>query len=77
MQEYTFELTFWMSVATWAAENFAQWIVRGVMILGWGLDVEREAGRDLVRFPGLTGVMVVGAGVVLMNMLVGIVRVRF
>ncbi|KAF8419873.1 hypothetical protein EV426DRAFT_676166 [Tirmania nivea] len=74
---YTFELTFWMSLVTWVSEVLAGWVVRRVVKWVWEVDVEREAGRELVRFPELVGVGVVGCVHVLQNMLVGIVRVRF
>ena len=74
---YTFELTFWMSLVTWVSVVLAGWVVRRVVKGVWGLDVEREAGRELVRYPELVGVGIVGGVHVLQNMLVGIVRVRF
>ncbi|RPB22927.1 hypothetical protein L211DRAFT_857963 [Terfezia boudieri ATCC MYA-4762] len=74
---YTFELTFWMSLVTWVSEVLAGWVVRGLVKWVWEVDVERDAGRELVRFPELVGVGVIGGVHVLQNMLVGIVRVRF
>ena len=74
---YTFELTFWMSLATWASEVLAAWTVRRLLWWGFAYDVEREARRELVRYPELVGAGCVVGVHVLQNMLVGIVRVRF
>ncbi|KAI5781766.1 hypothetical protein DFH27DRAFT_529116 [Peziza echinospora] len=73
-KEYTFELTFFASLATWACEAAAGRVVKEALKRGWGFDVEREARRDLVRYPELVGAGVVVGVHVLQNMLVGIIR---
>jgi hypothetical protein len=50
---YTFELTFFASLATWCAEVVAGWVVRRIMQWGFGFDVTGEAVRDFGAFPEL------------------------
>lgn len=51
--EYTFELTFWASLATWGCEMAAGWVVRRVMRLAFGFRVTQEAVRDFGVYPEL------------------------
>jgi hypothetical protein len=50
---YTFDLTFWASLATWACELAAGWIVRRIMVYGFDFHVTREAVHDFAAFPEL------------------------
>ncbi|KAF8462575.1 hypothetical protein BDZ91DRAFT_734111 [Kalaharituber pfeilii] len=76
-EKYTFELTFFASLATWASELVANRIVTEIMRRAFNYDVEKDARRVLIRYPELVGAGVVVGVHVLQNMLVGIVRVRF
>lgn len=50
---YTFQLTFYASLATWACEILAGWVVRRVMEWWFRFSVTEEAVADLVRYPEL------------------------
>ena len=51
--EYTFALTFWASLATWACELVAGWIVRRLMSFCFGFCVTEQALADFRAFPEL------------------------
>lgn len=51
--EYTFALTFWASLATWACELAAGWIVRRLMSFCFGFHVTQQALADFRAFPEL------------------------
>ena len=74
---YTFSLTFWASLGTWAAELCAAWIVRRVFMWGWGFAVTKEGVRDMVNYPELAPALGVVCLHVLLSMLFSIVRLRF
>jgi hypothetical protein len=50
---YTFNLTFWASLATWGCELVAGWIVRMIMKYAFGFGVTKEAVADFEHFPEL------------------------
>lgn len=50
---YTFQLTFYASLATWACEILAGWVVRWIMLWWFRFSVTEEAVQDLVRYPEL------------------------
>ncbi|KAH0536580.1 hypothetical protein FGG08_006564 [Glutinoglossum americanum] len=50
---YTFELTFYASIVTWACEIVASWIVRRIMGLAFQFDVTAEGITDLTSWPEL------------------------
>jgi len=50
---YTFELTFYASVVTWACEIVASWVVRRIMSWGFQFNVTAEGKADLRREPEL------------------------
>lgn len=50
---YTFSLTFWASVATWACELAAGYAVRRIMARCFRFDVTAEAVKDFKAFPEL------------------------
>ncbi|KAF3935328.1 hypothetical protein ABW19_dt0207828 [Dactylella cylindrospora] len=74
---YTFELTFFASLVTWALEIISSWAVRRVFWLGWEFGVTGEGKRDLVDFEGLLVASVAGMVHALMNMLMSIIRLKF
>jgi hypothetical protein len=50
---YTFELTFFASLATWACEMLAAWIVRRLVRYWFKFDVTAEAVGDFIKYPEL------------------------
>jgi hypothetical protein len=50
---YTFELTFYASVVTWACEIVAGWIVRRIMGWAFAFNVTAEGNTDLMSWPEL------------------------
>jgi hypothetical protein len=50
---YTFELTFWASLATWVCEIVAGWVVRRIMMQCFQFGVTEEAVKDFGAFPEL------------------------
>ncbi|CCX30694.1 hypothetical protein FPQ18DRAFT_44067 [Pyronema domesticum] len=74
---YTFQLTFWASLATGACEVAAGWIVRRILRYGWGMRVTKAAKREFLECPELLPACVMCACHVLQNMVVCIVRLRF
>jgi|SRR5579862_9575396 len=50
---YTFELTFYASIVTWACEIMAGWIVRRIMGWGFAFNVTAEGNADLMSWPEL------------------------
>jgi hypothetical protein len=74
---YTFGLTFYASIVTWACEIIAGWVVRRLLWFGWKVDVTGEGKSDLAMWPELLPTGVVVMVHVLQNMLFSIVRLRF
>jgi hypothetical protein len=74
---YTFSLTFYASIVTWACEIVAGWIVRRLLWFGWKMDVTGEAKADFGMWPELLPTGVVVMVHILQNMLFSIVRLRF
>ncbi|KAF3923883.1 hypothetical protein ABW21_db0209511 [Orbilia brochopaga] len=74
---YTFELTFWASLVTWALEIVSGWCVRRAFWLGWEFGVTGEGKRDLVDFEGLLVASIAVMVHALMNMLMSIIRLKF
>lgn len=74
---YTFRLTFWASLATWAAELCAGWIVRRLMERWFTFQVTKEAVGDFGKFPELMPAAGLVSVHVLTSMLLSIVRLKF
>ncbi|KAI5851460.1 hypothetical protein DFP73DRAFT_155772 [Morchella snyderi] len=74
---YTFELTFFASLATWACEMLAAWIVRRLVRNWFKFDVTAEAVGDFIKYPGLVPACLAVMVHVLQNMLFSIIRLRF
>jgi hypothetical protein len=74
---YTFSLTFYASIVTWACEIVAGWVVRRIIAYACKLDVAGEGKRDLVEWPELLPTGLVVMLHVLQNMLFSIIRLKF
>ncbi|EPS35207.1 hypothetical protein H072_11586 [Dactylellina haptotyla CBS 200.50] len=74
---YTFELTFFASLITWALEILSGWCVRRIFWFGWEFGVTGEGKRDLVDFEGLLVASIAVMVHALMNMLMSIIRLKF
>ncbi|KAL7275492.1 hypothetical protein RUND412_001550 [Rhizina undulata] len=74
---YTFELTFFASLATWGCEIIAGWAVRRIMKWGFGFNVTKEALQDFKTYPELMPACLAVMVHVLQNMLFSIIRMRF
>lgn len=75
--DYSFPLTMYASMVTWACELVAGWIVRRILWFGWKMDVTGEARADLATWPELLPTGVVVMVHVLQNMMFSIARLRF
>jgi hypothetical protein len=75
--DYSFTLTMYASMVTWACELVAGWIVRRILWFGWKMDVTGEARADLATWPELLPTGVVVMVHVLQNMMFSIARLRF
>lgn len=75
--DYSFQLTMYASMVTWACELVAGWIVRRILWFGWKMDVTGEARADLGTWPELLPTGVVVMVHVLQNMMFSIARLKF
>ena len=75
--DYSFTLTMYASMVTWACELVAGWIVRRILWFGWKMDVTGEARADLGTWPELLPTGVVVMVHVLQNMMFTIARLKF
>ena len=76
-EPYDFDLTFWASGVTWACELVASLAVRGLIRVGFGVDVGLEGKLDLAVWPELLPTCVAVTLHVLQNMLFSIIRLQF
>ncbi|KAK0391958.1 hypothetical protein NLU13_1456 [Sarocladium strictum] len=74
---YDFDLTFYASIVTWACELVASVAVRGLIRLGFGVDIGLEGKLDLAVWPELLPTCVAVMLHVLQNMLFSIIRLQF
>jgi hypothetical protein len=74
---YDFDLTFRMSSITWGCELLASLAVRGLIRVGFGVDVGLEGKLDLAVWPELLPTCVAVTLHVLQNMLFSIIRLQF